>query len=128
MVIFLSALTNQLHAPLTTGGADIGGTNMDSKFKNITSNILLIINTFLTPLVFMNMWNWFITKIGFIHIGYVLAFGIIMTVDFLVIMPSQFNEKYVNGDKDYFFKTRAISFVYILSTALISFILHFAFI
>lgn len=56
-----------------------------------TTHIFGIINVILTPFVFMTMWNWFVTQIGAPYVGYLLSFGIVLLIDFVIYIPSSLN-------------------------------------
>lgn len=98
---------------------------MTLKDKKIASRVIGVINYLLTPLVFMFMWNWFITKIGAPNINYWLSFGIVLTADFIIMMPSQMNEKVLNDDIDYRYKLVILGTASIITTMIFALIIHF---
>ncbi|MBC9701101.1 MAG: hypothetical protein H9W83_00705 [Leuconostoc sp.] len=97
---------------------------MTIKEKKIAASGLGWVNALLTPLVFMIMWNWFIVKIGAPHIDYWLSFGIILTADFIIMMPSQINDKALNGDVEYRYKLNVFSTSSIIMTMIFALIVH----
>lgn len=46
----------------------------------VTWLIMLVLTAFVQGVVLMNLWNWFISPLGAIKIGYWLAFGIALTI------------------------------------------------
>lgn len=78
---------------------------MTNKQKKTAILILGLFNLFMTPFVTMTMWNWFVTKLGVHSIGYLMAFGIVLMVDFLIYIPSQNNPlTYKNNEEAIDFK------------------------
>lgn len=78
---------------------------MENKIKKTATVTLNLINTLLTPLVLMIMWNWFVVRVGLPHVGYFLSFGIILLIDFAIYIPSQNNILiYRNNDEAIDFK------------------------
>ena len=78
---------------------------MTNQQKKTTTWMLGLFNLFMTPFVTMTMWNWFVTKLGVHSIGYLMAFGIVLIVDFLIYIPSQNNQlMYQNDDEAIDFK------------------------
>lgn len=97
---------------------------MTVKEKKLASNVLGWFNALLTPLVFMMMWNWFIVKIGAPQINYWLSFGIVLTADFIIMMPSQINSKLLNNDVQYRYKLNALVTLYTITAIIFSLIVH----
>lgn len=78
---------------------------MTNQQKKTTTWMLNSFNLFMTPFVTMTMWNWFVRKLGVHSIGYLMAFGIVLMVDFLIYIPSQNNQlAYKNNDEAINFK------------------------
>lgn len=46
----------------------------------VTWLVMLVLTAFVQGVVLMNLWNWFISPLGVIKIGYWLAFGIALTI------------------------------------------------
>lgn len=65
---------------------------MTDKQMKKTTAFFSIINLILTPFVFMTMWNWFVTQIGAPYVGYLLSFGIVLLIDFVIYIPSSLNK------------------------------------
>ncbi|CAK1242954.1 unnamed protein product [Fructobacillus fructosus] len=65
---------------------------MTDKQIKTTTHIFGIINVILTPFVFMTMWNWYVTQLGAPHVGYLLSFGIVLLIDFVIYIPSSLNK------------------------------------
>lgn len=59
---------------------------------NITLFLLSIINGFYVALIFMYLWNWFISPLGFIEINYFHSLGI--TLIYSIFYKSQYNKYY----------------------------------
>ncbi|MFT9031148.1 MAG: hypothetical protein ABF415_06700 [Leuconostoc pseudomesenteroides] len=97
---------------------------MTLKEKKIAVIGLGWLNALITPLVFMIMWNWFIVKIGAPQINYWLSFGIVLTADFIIMMPSQLNEKVLNNDVEYRYKLNILSTSSIIMTMIFALIVH----
>ena len=97
---------------------------MTLKKKKIAASGLGWVNALLTPLVFMIMWNWFIVKIGAPHINYWLSFGIVLAADFIIMMPSQINEKALNNDAEYRYKLSILGTSSIITTMTFALIVH----
>lgn len=54
-------------------------------FGTIVAGVLMyLLSTFVSGIVLMFMWNWFIHPLGVIKIGFWLAFGISMTIKFFI--------------------------------------------
>ncbi|MCI2152450.1 MAG: hypothetical protein LKK49_04170 [Leuconostoc mesenteroides] len=97
---------------------------MTLKEKKKAASGLGWLNALLTPLVFMVMWNWFFVKIGAPQINYWLSFGIVLTADFIIMMPSQLNEKALNSDVEYRYKSNILNTSSIIMTMIVAVIIH----
>ena len=97
---------------------------MTVKEKKLAAGVLGWLNALLTPLVFMIMWNWFIVKIGAPQINYWLSFGIVLAADFIIMMPSQINEKALNNDVEYRYKLNILSTSSIIMSIILALIVH----
>ncbi|CAK1249380.1 hypothetical protein [Fructobacillus cardui] len=100
---------------------------MTDKQMKTTTNIFGVINLFMTPLVFMTMWNWYVTQIGAPHVGYWLSFGIVLLIDFVIYTPSYVNILVYQDSHeaiDFKFKKSIGGTTFVVWTLAIGFLIH----
>ncbi|CAH1857295.1 MULTISPECIES: hypothetical protein [Convivina] len=93
-------------------------------YKVIFMTIRLI-NLFMSPLVFMLIWNWFITKLGLVHIDYWLSFGIMLLINFAFDMNAILNKNNYDNSDYTFDPTASFAKLFVIFiTIVMAFIVH----
>lgn len=87
--------------------------------KKFVSFLLLIINSLLSPLTFMLIFNWFAVPVFHTKpIGYFMAAGLMLVVDFLIIKKNDIlSEIIINSDDE---TSQAVDIVYPIVTIFIN--------